>query len=60
MPRRHSTAIQSERTRRRSPRAFTSPASCIAPPNSSNFSVAVAGIQAVTRTTMLLRHWRRI
>ena len=41
MPRSRSTAIQSERTRRRSPRALTSPASCIAPPNSSNFSVKV-------------------
>jgi hypothetical protein len=41
MPRSRSTAIQSERTRRRSPRAFTSPASWIAPPNSSNFSVSV-------------------
>ena len=37
MPRRHLTAIQSERTRRRSPRGLTSPASWIAPPNSSNF-----------------------
>jgi hypothetical protein len=34
-------AIQSERTRRRSPRALTSPAAWIAPPNSSNFSVKV-------------------
>jgi hypothetical protein len=41
MPRSRSTAIQSERTRRRSPRAFTSPANWIAPPNSSNFSVSV-------------------
>ena len=41
MPRSRSTAIQSERTRRRSPRAFTSPANWIAPPNSSNFSVKV-------------------
>src|SRR5882757_6030870 len=41
MPRSRSTAIQSERTRRRSPRALTSPASWIAPPNSSNFSVKV-------------------
>jgi hypothetical protein len=41
MPRSRSTAIQSERTRRRSPRAFTSPATWIAPPNSSNFSVNV-------------------
>ena len=39
MPRPRSTAIQSERTRRRSLRAFTSPASWIAPPNSSSFSV---------------------
>ena len=31
MPR--STAIQSERTRRRTPRALTSPANWIAPPN---------------------------
>jgi hypothetical protein len=37
MPRARSTAIQSERTRRRAPRAVTSPASWIAPPNSSNF-----------------------
>ena len=36
-----STAIQSERARRRSPRALTSPASWIAPANSSNFSVKV-------------------
>ena len=41
MPRSRSTAIQSERTRRRAPRALTSPASWIAPPNSSNFSVRV-------------------
>ena len=41
MPRSRSTAIQSERTRRRSPRALTSPANWIAPPNSSNFSVKV-------------------
>ena len=41
MPRSRSTAIQSERTRRRSPRALTSPASWIAPPNSSSFSVRV-------------------
>jgi len=41
MPRSRSTAIQSERTRRRAPRAFTSPASWIAPPNSSYFSVKV-------------------
>ena len=41
MPRSRSTAIQSERTRRRSPRARTSPASWMAPPNSSNFSVKV-------------------
>jgi hypothetical protein len=41
MPRSRSIAIQSERARRRSPRALTSPASWIAPPNSSNFSVSV-------------------
>jgi hypothetical protein len=41
MPRSRSTAIQSERTLRLSPRAFTSPASCIAPPNSKSFSVKV-------------------
>jgi hypothetical protein len=34
-------AIQSERARRRAPRALTSPASWIAPPTSSNFSVKV-------------------
>jgi hypothetical protein len=41
MPRSRSIAIQSERVRRRSPRALISPASWIAPPNSSNFSVNV-------------------
>ena len=41
MPRSRSIAIQSERARRRSPRALTSPASWIAPPNSSSFSVKV-------------------
>jgi hypothetical protein len=41
MPRSRSIAIQSERARRRSPRALTSPANWIAPPNSSNFSVKV-------------------
>ncbi len=41
MPRSRSIAIQSERTRRRSPRALTSPASWMAPPNSSSFSVSV-------------------
>ena len=41
MPRSRSTSIQSERVARRSPRAFTSPASWIAPPNSSSFSVSV-------------------
>jgi hypothetical protein len=41
MPCSRSTAIQSERARRRSPRALTSPASWIARPNSSNFSVKV-------------------
>jgi hypothetical protein len=39
MARSRSTAIQSERTRRRSPRALTSPANGIAPPNSGSFSV---------------------
>jgi hypothetical protein len=38
MPRSRSTPIQTERTRRRSPR-LDSPASWIVPPNSSNFSV---------------------
>jgi acyl-CoA reductase-like NAD-dependent aldehyde dehydrogenase len=38
-PRSRSTAIQSERAP--PPRAFTSPASWIAPPNNSNFSVKV-------------------
>ena len=41
MPRSRSIAIQSERARRRSPRALTSPANWIAPPNNSNFSVNV-------------------
>jgi hypothetical protein len=41
MPRSRSIAIQSDRARRRSPRAFTSPANWIAPPNNSNFSVKV-------------------
>jgi hypothetical protein len=41
MPRSRSIAIQSERARRRSPRALTSAASWIAPPNSSSFSVSV-------------------
>ena len=41
MPRARSIAIQSERVRRRSPLARTSPASWIAPPNSSSFSVSV-------------------
>ena len=41
MPRSRSIAIQSDRARRRSPRALTSPASWMAPPNSSNFSVKV-------------------
>jgi hypothetical protein len=41
MPRSCSTAIQSERARRRSPRALTSPASWMAPPKSSSFSVKV-------------------
>jgi len=37
MPRSRSIAIQSERTRRRAPRAFTSPASWIAPPKQQQF-----------------------
>src|SRR5262249_25275071 len=41
IPRSRSIAIQSERVRRRSPRALTSPASWIAPPNSKSFSVKV-------------------
>src|SRR5215468_5824076 len=41
MPRSRSTFIQSLRARRRSPRALTAPASWIAPPNSSSFSVSV-------------------
>ena len=41
MPRSRSTFIQSVRARRRSPRALTAPASWIAPPNSSSFSVSV-------------------
>ena len=41
MPRACSMAIQSERVRRRSPRARTWPASWMAPPNSSSFSVSV-------------------
>ena len=41
MPRSRSMAIQSERARRRSPRALTSPASWIAPPNNKSFSVKV-------------------
>src|SRR5215510_1225850 len=41
MPRSRSTFIQSERARRRSPRALTAPASWIAPPNRSSFSVSV-------------------
>ena len=41
MPRSRSTFIQSERARRRSPRALTAPASWIAPPKSSSFSVSV-------------------
>ena len=45
MPRSRSTAIQSERTRRRSPRAFTSPANWIAPPNTGNFSVGLFGVR---------------
>src|SRR5437763_9358008 len=41
MPRSRSIVIQSERARRRSPRALTSPAMWIAPANSSSFSVRV-------------------
>src|SRR5437660_12647830 len=41
MPRSRSIVIQSDRARRRSPRALTSPAIWIAPPNSSSFSVRV-------------------
>jgi hypothetical protein len=41
MPRSRSTAIRAERTWRRLPRALTSPANWIAPPNSSNFSVSI-------------------
>ena len=41
MPRFCSISIQSEVTRRRSPRAFTAPADCTAPPYSRNFSVSV-------------------
>jgi hypothetical protein len=37
-PRSRSTGIQSERTHRRAPRAFTSPANWIAPPSGGNFS----------------------
>ena len=41
MPRCCSIFIQSDRARRAAPRAFTSPAARIAPPNSSSFSVSV-------------------
>ena len=41
MPRSRSISIQSERVERRSRLAFTCPASWIAPPNSSSFSVSV-------------------
>ena len=41
MPRCCSIFIQSDRARRASPRAFTAPATWIAPPNSSSFSVSV-------------------
>ena len=41
MPRSRSIAIQSERVRRRSPRARTAPAMRMAPPVSSSFSVSV-------------------
>jgi hypothetical protein len=43
VPRSRSIAIQSERVRRRSARALTSPANWIAPPNRSNFSVIATG-----------------
>src|SRR6185312_2334014 len=41
MPRCCSICIQSERVRRRSPRALTAPAIWMAPPNRSSFSVSV-------------------
>jgi len=41
IPRARSMSIQSERARRFSPRALTCPASRMAPPNSSSFSVSV-------------------
>ena len=41
MPRSRSIAIQSERVRRRSPRARTAPAMRMAPPFRSSFSVSV-------------------
>jgi hypothetical protein len=41
IPRSRSTFIQSERARRASPRALTAPASWMAPPKSSSFSVSV-------------------
>jgi hypothetical protein len=41
IPRFCSISIQSEVTRRRSPRAFTAPADCTAPPYRRNFSVRV-------------------
>jgi hypothetical protein len=41
MPRCCSIFIQSERARRASPRALTAPATWMAPPNSSSFSVSV-------------------
>jgi hypothetical protein len=41
IPRSRSMAIQSERVRRRSPRARTAPAMRIAPPERSSFSVSV-------------------
>ena len=41
MPRSRSIDIQSERVERRSRLAFTWPASWMAPPNSSSFSVSV-------------------
>jgi hypothetical protein len=63
MPRCCSIFIQSERARRAWPRAFTSPARWIAPPNSSSFSVSVVlpasgweMIAKVRRSEMVGRH----
>ena len=41
MPRARSISSQSERVRRRSPRAFTCPAIWMAPPKYNSFSVSV-------------------